>query len=157
MTIPGPLSVPTYLMLGIIVGLTGTVAYQCGVARQSRVSLLPVSTAVPVTSPAAVPPQSAPSPPLPPDEPLPADPRPTTRETVPPPALDPPTVQAILVADERRLAFVDGRVVRVGAVVGDLRVVTIADDHIVLQNERGDAMQLPLHGIPSVSNRGDDR
>ena len=56
MTIPGPLSVPTYLMLGIIVGLTGTVAYQCGVARQSRVSLLPVSTAVPVTSPAAVPP-----------------------------------------------------------------------------------------------------
>ena len=157
-TAPPPAS--TLLLLGIVVGLTGTVGYQCGVARQTRPNPGQVDRA-PASTDRAVPPVSHP-----PDVPTPSrvEPDVPARESASSPSrpprvggdrpvpspVPPPPVSAILLSGARRLAVVEGRIVGIGGAVGGFTVTAIAEDHIVVRDAAGRDTTLTLRAPAST-------
>jgi hypothetical protein len=57
---------------------------------------------------------------------------------------DLPQVTAILTSDERRIALVDGRIVRVGDTVGRWRVTAIDPRYVVFLDVSGAELRVPL-------------
>ena len=153
-----PLSAASYLLWGLVVGLTGALGYQCGVADRREPSVTqpgPVRPAsaderVSVRAPAALPPRpSAPAgprdglgvPEAPTGAPTAGDASARGPETAPLPSL-----QAILSGGERRLAVMNDRVVGEGDRLGAFTVVTIAADRVAVRGRSGVVMEIPIHG-----------
>ncbi len=153
-----PPSGVSYLLWSLLVGLTGALGYQCGIADRRVPSVTqpgPVRPAsaderVPVRAPAALPPPpSDPAgprdglgvPEAPTDAPTAGDASARGLEIAPLPSL-----QAILSGGERRLAVMNDRVVGEGDRLGAFTVVTIAADRVAVRGRSGVVMEIPIHG-----------
>jgi hypothetical protein len=58
-------------------------------------------------------------------------------------SVHPPAVDLILTGSVRNVALVDGRFVEVGDAVGDLQIVTIDPDAVVLRDREGAVIRVP--------------
>ena len=152
-----PLSAASYLLWGLVVGLTGALGYQCGVADRREPSVTqpgavrPASAdeRVSVRAPAALP--LPPSAPAGPREGLGVPEAPTGAPTAGDasargPEIGPASLQAILTRGERRLAVMNDRVVGEGDRLGAFTVVTIAADRVAVRGPSGVVMEIPIHG-----------
>jgi MSHA biogenesis protein MshK len=61
-----------------------------------------------------------------------------------------PTLQSVLISQNRRLAIISGKTLKVGDRLGDAHVVSISDTQVVLQNGK---IQQTLKLFPDIKKR----
>lgn len=67
----------------------------------------------------------------------PATPGPASAEAAADSAKAAARLQSVLISPRRRVAVIDGRVVRLGERIGDAKLVAISESHVVLQGPAG--------------------